>query len=481
MQCLLSFLFQQIANEDNFDFICSPLCHPRNRRHLRVAGAEDNAREDEPWTRSDMVLTSGHWSNYIVGKLSPWIVRALDAPTGGVRANASNAFWQEVHWAQHLSLSALMLPPPRDAMHCAHYAHFINEIASSPASGMALWLRVRVGSCGAAVPDGGEDDDDGKDKDCSWETWNAVRMMCDSNSKLGAVLDLQADLPEDDADLVRWCAEPGRAIILSTSLFLTNEAGMPVLSRRHQSFLRMMIYRMNPQIIFTGACHHSGQDQQTGCGMSLYMQYVNEVIGHVGPKSDLEKFIEPYKDVLQVPLQPLGDNLESATYEVFEKDPIKYLRYEEATRAALADYKASGHELPIVLMVVGAGRGPLVDRALKAAQEVDIPVRVYAVEKNPNALVTLRRKRQQPPWTGVVTVVESDMRVWDAPEKADVLISELLGSFGDNELSPECLDGAQKFLKRLFLYHCFFLLLSLFMFGSFLLLFLFSRWNKYSL
>lgn len=26
-------------------------------------------------------------------------------------------------------------------------------------------------------------------------------------------------------------------------------------------------------------------------------------------------------------------------------------------------------------------------------------------------------------------------------------MSELLGSFGDNELSPECLDGAQAFLK----------------------------------
>lgn len=31
--------------------------------------------------------------------------------------------------------------------------------------------------------------------------------------------------------------------------------------------------------------------------------------------------------------------------------------------------------------------------------------------------------------------------------KADILVSELLGSFGDNELSPECLDGAQRFLK----------------------------------
>lgn len=32
--------------------------------------------------------------------------------------------------------------------------------------------------------------------------------------------------------------------------------------------------------------------------------------------------------------------------------------------------------------------------------------------------------------------------------KADIIVSELLGSFGDNELSPECLDGAERFLKR---------------------------------
>jgi len=30
---------------------------------------------------------------------------------------------------------------------------------------------------------------------------------------------------------------------------------------------------------------------------------------------------------------------------------------------------------------------------------------------------------------------------------ADILVSELLGSWGDNELSPECLDGAQRYLK----------------------------------
>ena len=50
-------------------------------------------------------------------------------------------------------------------------------------------------------------------------------------------------------------------------------------------------------------------------------------------------------------------------------------------------------------------------------------------------------------WEDRVTIVAADMRHWEAPQQADILVSELLGSFGDNELSPECLDGAQKFLK----------------------------------
>lgn len=46
-----------------------------------------------------------------------------------------------------------------------------------------------------------------------------------------------------------------------------------------------------------------------------------------------------------------------------------------------------------------------------------------------------------------ITLIHRDMREFAPPEKVDILVSELLGSFGDNELSPECLDGAQKHLK----------------------------------
>lgn len=45
-------------------------------------------------------------------------------------------------------------------------------------------------------------------------------------------------------------------------------------------------------------------------------------------------------------------------------------------------------------------------------------------------------------------LIPGDMRGVELPEPVDILVSELLGSFGDNELSPECLDGAMRFLKR---------------------------------
>jgi tRNA G37 N-methylase Trm5 len=99
-------------------------------------------------------------------------------------------------------------------------------------------------------------------------------------------------------------------------------------------------------------------------------------------------------------------------------------------------------------MVVGAGRGPLVRCSLTAAERAGVKIRVYAVEKNANAANTLFHfQKTDEVWKERVTVVCEDMRLFTPSEKADIIVSELLGSFGDNELSPECLDGAQRFLK----------------------------------
>ena len=47
-------------------------------------------------------------------------------------------------------------------------------------------------------------------------------------------------------------------------------------------------------------------------------------------------------------------------------------------------------------------------------------------------------------WGDRVTIVSCDMRDWDAPEKADILVSELIDYL---EIINFHQDGAQKFLK----------------------------------
>ena len=192
-----------------------------------------------------------------------------------------------------------------------------------------------------------------------------------------------------------------------------------------------------------------------------HLSYVRNLQRKQPPRTTLERFGAGYQDYLQGPLQPLSDNLESLTYEVFEKDPVKYDLYEHAIRLALTDWVSAGNPASspsgtIVVAIVGAGRGPLVTRSLRAAEDAGVRIELWAVEKNPNAYVLLQRHNELS-WGNQVHLVQSDMRQWKGPGptsnpttsspqpsarnyKIDILISELLGSFADNELSPECLD-----------------------------------------
>uniref|UniRef100_A0AAY5EXN2 Protein arginine N-methyltransferase 5 n=1 Tax=Electrophorus electricus TaxID=8005 RepID=A0AAY5EXN2_ELEEL len=249
-----------------------------------------------------------------------------------------------------------------------------------------------------------------------------------------------ADMPSD-AVIDKWLGEPIKAAILPTSIFLTNKKGFPVLSKAHQRII-FRLFKLEAQFIFTGTSRHSEKD------FRCYLQYLEHLNQNRPAPNAYEMFAKGYEDYLQSPLQPLMDNLESQTYEVFEKDPIKYSQYQQAVYKCLLDRvpEEQKESRVQVLMVLGAGRGPLVNASLRAAKQADRKLRVYAVEKNPNAVVTLENWKFEE-WGDQVTVVSCDMREWEAPEKADIVVSELLGSFGDNELSPECLDGAQHFLK----------------------------------
>ncbi|XP_057245096.1 protein arginine N-methyltransferase 5-like [Malurus melanocephalus] len=76
-------------------------------------------------------------------------------------------------------------------------------------------------------------------------------------------------------------------------------------------------------------------------------------------------------------------------------------------------------------MVLGAGRGPLVTAVLRAARQFGVRVRIYAVEKNPNAVVTLENCQWEE-WGSQVSVISRDMRRWEAPEPPLLIPDRLL-------------------------------------------------------
>lgn len=63
------------------------------------------------------------------------------------------------------------------------------------------------------------------------------------------------------------------------------------------------------------------------------------------------------------------------------------------------------------MQVVGAGRGPLVQASLNAGVTAGRTLKVYAVEKNANAVITLRNRAIMDGWENV-TIVSKDMRQW---------------------------------------------------------------------
>jgi protein arginine N-methyltransferase 5 len=536
------------ATSEKYDFVVAPLVHPRHRRD--AAGI--SAARAGPFTRTDRVMDSRRWTTMVVGRVSRWL--DADSPSARLRASSENALEQELGWAAHLSVPAVLLPPPRSAR-CLNYARLVNGRVRREEGHAQIWLEIplmrrkavlrRLPAERAAAlqhqltephgptparPDAARPDNERDDAD-PWEAWNAFRCACDQSPTVSVCLVLTRALPESSV-LEKWLGEPVKAVVLPTSIFLTNRSGFPTLPKAHQTFVRRVMAH-GPQMIVRGSCRHAA-------GLSTYAEYVAHLNRTRPEPTAAEAFEAPYHDFLQAPLQPLMDNLESQTYETFERDPVKYKEYEDAVFAALvqlaaaeagerlerdavgatgelptgerassaptgerassapptlspraaADARAAkrpcrrreppgdgapggvpvppapsgpGSSLPFwyaraeatdpprapVVMVVGAGRGPLVRASLRASERAQRAVRIIAVEKNPNAVVTLRAMRRELGWDKRgVEIVAGDMRACASPcEKADILVSELLGSFGDNELSPECLDGAQRFLK----------------------------------
>ncbi|KAJ5893566.1 Lipase class 3 [Penicillium taxi] len=456
-----------------------------------------------PLSKLDSNLTPNEATSQLVGVTSSWI--DLCSPDPLIADLSRQVLMLEVAYAAFCGIGYLLIPSPKlhhGSMHSegvVHYAKVIQDALSlGPFIQFHIWLRMvddpdlEMETMGDLAPLAREEyiqpEQGGLpklDPFGTWDAWDLIRKTCKYHTRLFVALSMPKQLPSLSV-LSRWHSEPVHLLTIDASSFLKNQKGFPVLSKAHQAFIaKLMRLRTPPWIILcdvgpipgienaddsgTKQPHLSGSDypslsQVAGATKKHFdptphLSYVRNLQQRQPPRTLIERFGTGYQDYLQAPLQPLTVNLESITYEVFEKDPIKYEWYERAITKALRDWadqkKPTSHpDGKVVVAVVGAGRGPLVTRALKASAAAGVEIDMWAVEKNQNAFVLLQRHNDYI-WNGKVTLVQSDMRSWKGPRvrkqaadeaegevtHVDILVSELLGSFADNELSPECLDG----------------------------------------
>lgn len=85
-----------------------------------------------------MVLDSRGWTSSVVGNVSKWI--NLDSSCARSRLTAEKVFKQEIAWATHLSVPAVVLPALRNHSSCANYARILIQSATQ-----AQYLQVMLG------------------------------------------------------------------------------------------------------------------------------------------------------------------------------------------------------------------------------------------------------------------------------------------------------------------------------------------------
>lgn len=354
------------------------------------------------------------------------VLNGLPRPGLGLEL-VEHMFNEAAQWAKYLGMHSITFDldalPAGDTRLLGTYAGIIARLLhKSQYEGFHVWVKTALDEQG-------------------WHKWHLLRSTIGYMPK--DRLHVLPAFSAADEDAVwgetyqRWFGENIQAVVLPTALFKTGLDGRPVLSAALQKLCTAFLAYHPLKWLVEGPCRHEG-------GYAAYCAPL-EAIHNANVPGTIEAFLRYSSDELLRPMQPLQDQLHSSNYEFFEQDPVKYVQYQRAIAAALRERHPQGGEA--VLMVLGAGRGPLVDAALRAAEGWSGKLRMFAIEKNPTALVTLKHRAKDDWAAHDVTVVATDMREWRTDLRADLIVSELLGSWGDNELSPECLDGANHLLK----------------------------------
>ncbi|KAJ8119283.1 hypothetical protein ONZ43_g3736 [Nemania bipapillata] len=382
VETLTNLQYGQVLNS-GFQFVTTPITnahfHERIVKLVEESLSQVNG-EKKAGSRIDPIVTSltpddtnlfpeAHTSGFI-GYASPWI--DLCSPNNVIASISRQVLNLEVDYANFCGVRSIIVPGPRrdsaqagSGQGIAQYARAIQE---------ALLVGTRI-SIIIHIPiyrepgleekvtqlsvSNGEEDASRSTKDIdiftSWDSWHVIRTVCNYDARLFVALRVPRVLPAKDLQ-TRWFSEPLQYLTYSPSTFQTNKSGHPSLGRAHQelihTYMRLkhapyfLLCDVGPELQDAPAAERpvdtsstsefptlgdaatatqAAKPSQRVQGRNAYLAYLRHLERQQEPYSELElNTLTNFQDWLQSPLQPLSDNLESVTYEVFEGDPVKY-------------------------------------------------------------------------------------------------------------------------------------------------------------
>lgn len=282
--------------------------------------------EVPPLDHEDVLLIPGEHIRNVIAITAPWV--ELDSKNPRIAALSTQVLLREIAYATYCGVTYFIVCGPKRRTNIEQYSQAISKLldALPPYSHLLIHMPFSEedyisSRTGERVPP--------SDYLSIWDLWNTIQLNNNYPPNLSVALQVPPKCTFPPEVLTRWYAEPVRMLILSSVIFVGNAKGFPVLPKVTQSLL-FKFFKKSPFLILSDV-----NNREFEGGSNSYLLYIRHLI-KIRPKpSTIDIYSEGHQDVLQLPLQPLADNLESITYEVFERDEVKYAQYEKAILKAL--------------------------------------------------------------------------------------------------------------------------------------------------
>jgi protein arginine N-methyltransferase 5 len=425
--------------KDGYNYIAYPIGGFERAKYKFPNGPDVQIKDIPPINLPDSQIHQYLWKNYITGKTSSWIDTDNEDPNHS--KISMNALRMELRHAAYLGLQDVIIPIKRveyDNLikviyHClwvecldikvillfpTNKTFLINHQKLNDTNLINHWINLRR----------------------SIKNYSTEKVTV-GIKLLGNQMDSEFTNPDC---YPRWRGEPLNLFALNTEIF--NDASSMILT---QATIGGLLYNQKFLIMCENKCESVLRKH--------FAETLSPLISNIVTQRQLPTASDwdfSLHDKLTLPSIPSWKDLTSFDYQNMEADKLKYKLYAEALLKVIHQQLIDFDE-NVVVYILGAGRSGLVQICMDVVkgsvpETIRNRVHLIAIEKNPHAVLSLTYYNQIL-WHSKVKIIEGGIHHVLKDEtipKADIIVTELLGSFGDNSLAPECWKSALTIIKE---------------------------------